>query len=158
MTDNEIIKALECCFDGYCEACAFDDDLNLKCKDNLIENALNLINRQKAEIERLQEQIGSLNKKYPCTVDVGDNCLVYARSLDDYDNLIGNISAEGIKEFWKKYRDTLVSNHQTYICLISKTQKNIGYLYDDIMSNGDNLVKEMTEQSVNYESSKTESK
>ena len=87
MTDNEIIKGLERWVKigaGGCKT-AF--------------NALNLIKCQKAEIDRLEEQIGSLNKAYPCTVDVGNNCLVYARSLDDYDNLIGDISAEGIKEF-----------------------------------------------------------
>ena len=54
MTDNEIIKALECCtgdFDG-CASCPLYDH----CCDRgykLIYYALDLINRQKAEIERL---------------------------------------------------------------------------------------------------------
>lgn len=55
MTDKEIIKALECCsnqkYISDCEKCkyfAFD------CKDTLIEQALDLINRQQAEIERLK--------------------------------------------------------------------------------------------------------
>ncbi|MGN0598670.1 MAG: hypothetical protein ACI4JK_02145 [Oscillospiraceae bacterium] len=53
MTDNEIIKALEHCsnqkYISDCEKCqyfAFD------CRDTLIEQALDLINRQKAEIEK----------------------------------------------------------------------------------------------------------
>ena len=56
MTDNEIIKALECCTKtefisdcAKCEMFAFD------CKDILIENAIDLINRQKAKIERLEK-------------------------------------------------------------------------------------------------------
>ena len=68
MTDNEIIKALECC----CEAELKEDCRKLKCPffDNESQNcmnvddedamnrfALSLINRQKAEIERLNESI-----------------------------------------------------------------------------------------------------
>ena len=56
MTDNEIMQALECCKDGeelhFCSACPLykhnpDDDF---CKENLSKNALDLINRQRAEI------------------------------------------------------------------------------------------------------------
>lgn len=55
MTDNEIIKALECCKNGLCANCP---RLNtpehiLHCKEQLMCEALDLINRQKAEIERL---------------------------------------------------------------------------------------------------------
>lgn len=101
MTDNDIIKALEHCMKptGECEECPLDNLCYGNCFDIVKEEALNLINRQKAEIERLQEEIGSLNKKYPCTVDVGNNCLVYARSLGDYEKFIGDVSAEAVKEF-----------------------------------------------------------
>lgn len=56
MTDNEIIKALDIC--GHLDACA-DCPLGClegvdKCMHTLLLNALDLINRQKAEIERLQ--------------------------------------------------------------------------------------------------------
>lgn len=54
MTDNEIIKALECCVKtefisdcAKCEMFAFD------CKDILIENALDLINRIQDEKQTL---------------------------------------------------------------------------------------------------------
>ena len=43
LTDNEIIKALECC--------------DLPVGETVLDGALNLINRQKAEIERLQKHI-----------------------------------------------------------------------------------------------------
>ncbi len=52
MTDNEIIKALECCVQGYCRGCAFDDGANFNCKDNVMESAFNLINNKNEEIER----------------------------------------------------------------------------------------------------------
>lgn len=55
MTDKQIIKALECCRNGLCTD---RPRLNtpahiLLCKEQLMCEALDLINRQKAEIERL---------------------------------------------------------------------------------------------------------
>ena len=57
MTDEQIIKALECCVDEYihsCDYCLFEkerDDDNL----NLVKYALALVNRQKAEISVLRK-------------------------------------------------------------------------------------------------------
>ena len=62
MTDNKIIKALECCmYDDYdyCKECLYRK--NKPCQENLIRDALNLINRQKAEIERQREYIELLD-------------------------------------------------------------------------------------------------
>ena len=52
MTDNEIIKALECCKKDDCDNCPNDFG---NCYANLSGYSLDLINRQKAEIERLKE-------------------------------------------------------------------------------------------------------
>jgi hypothetical protein len=53
MTDNEIIKALEYCnsqgITSECEKCK----VKKGCRSELLKNALDLINRQKSEIERL---------------------------------------------------------------------------------------------------------
>ena len=61
MTDNEIIKALECCAkdEWNCDCnCPFFE----KCSKTLMaKSSLNLINRQKAEIERLNKNIDGLN-------------------------------------------------------------------------------------------------
>lgn len=57
MIDNEIKKALECCMKTeFISDCAKCEMLAFDCKDTLIENALNLINRQKAEIESLKHR------------------------------------------------------------------------------------------------------
>ena len=53
LTDNEIIKALECCKTGNCDECPFYG-VKEDCEVELPEEALNLANRLKAEIERLQ--------------------------------------------------------------------------------------------------------
>ena len=56
MTDNEIIKALECCSyattNRDCEKCSYYPDED--CTKKQCADIINLINRQKAEIERLR--------------------------------------------------------------------------------------------------------
>ena len=57
MNDNEIIKALEAHFEKeqVCRNCPFNEDGD--CCVTLLENAFDLINRQKADIERLQTEL-----------------------------------------------------------------------------------------------------
>ena len=57
MTDNEIIKALECCKKDDCDNCPNDFG---NCCANLSGCSLDLINRQQAEIERLKIENQSL--------------------------------------------------------------------------------------------------
>ena len=56
MTDKEISKALECCKKpvgaGACKDCPLDK--GRPCTTTMIENALDIINRQQAEIVRLK--------------------------------------------------------------------------------------------------------
>lgn len=61
LTDSEIVKALELCFTdnfGDCEGCPLKDkrDDLFSCMRTKQEFTLDLINRQKAEIERLQNR------------------------------------------------------------------------------------------------------
>lgn len=66
MTDNEIIKALECCgSNGWgekderpCDKCPMQDCED--CEVELPDYALGLVNRQKAEIEKLKVQNAKL--------------------------------------------------------------------------------------------------
>ena len=58
MTDNEIIKSLECCSsnatgDEHCNDCPYN--FTEYCGEESAKDILDLINRQKAEIERLQK-------------------------------------------------------------------------------------------------------
>lgn len=56
-TDEEIIKTLECCADSknyQCNKCPLYADCE---KASIAENALDLINRQKSEIEELKNYI-----------------------------------------------------------------------------------------------------
>ena len=59
-TDNEIIKALECCKSQECGECSrlcndFPD--SHECKVDLMEKVYSLINCQRAEIERLNVEL-----------------------------------------------------------------------------------------------------
>ena len=92
MTDNEIIKALECCFggEGLCprQQCPFYE----KCKndESLAMYALDLIKRQKAEIERLKAE-----------ADMADG---YADALEE------RAKSEAIKEFAERLKEKVNAN------------------------------------------------
>lgn len=87
MTDKQIIKALECCNDNY--SCPIDCPLYEDDRDCLLalnKPVLDLINRQKAEIEELRAINESLKTDRPLLVKI-------ART-------------EAVKEFAKKLRVT----------------------------------------------------
>ncbi len=85
MTDEEIIKALKCCNDGVCEYCPISGN---DCIQKSRDEAIDLINRQKAEIERLQKENEEANKLvlYGKTeLEKGLNTLVEAEKLHRLD-------------------------------------------------------------------------
>lgn len=63
MTDNEIIKVLECCRDCKCKDCPCYNKETDGCKELDEQDILDLINRQKAEIKRLREENEIKNSK-----------------------------------------------------------------------------------------------
>ena len=92
MTDNEIIKALECCSGkSPCSECPGD-----KVGCAIEQPALDLINRQKAEIERYKHSIKLLEKDVAdakadtvkefakFVIDKSVNGVVYASDIVDY--------------------------------------------------------------------------
>jgi hypothetical protein len=117
MTDNEIIKALECCMDemGCKKGCpCFDPKAKgSNCtisKIGIEKIALDLINRQQAEIERLEK--------------VND-------SFTDIGKLYSEVKAEAIKEF----ADRLKINYSKPLFAVGS--------YNEFIREVDNLVKEM---------------
>ncbi len=109
MTDNDIIKALECCLKGdydkiinaLCAKCPYCK--NTDCKLILQQDVLDLINRQKAEIERLQkiilgfmDEVGTWSNKYD--VDISNIHKLPLLAKEDF-NIKNKIKSEAIKEF-----------------------------------------------------------
>lgn len=115
MTDNEIIKALECCStdirENTCPVCAFYK--KHRCSTLMLNAASDLINRQKAEIERLEKEITE-----------------YKLRMEMLSNTVNEIKSEAIKEFAEqlKKRFYLLGGS----CVVNTLQI-------------DNLVKGMTE-------------
>lgn len=109
MTDNEIIKALECCSVdpssgkyADCKNCPLDILDSANCFWFVIQkNALDLINRQKAEIERLKTSRNDDRHKF-CNL-IG-NVLVYSSTLEDYNNFRKEIKAAAVGEFVERFR------------------------------------------------------
>jgi hypothetical protein len=118
MTENEIIKALECCNSterGHClNKCPYYN-YSANCTQSMINDALDFINRQKAEIERLRKAI----KVQDIMIEQQDYKLKQAKS-------------EAIKEFAELVK--------------MEFYKEFDELIPSIMADRiDNLVKEMTE-------------
>lgn len=56
MTDSEIIKALECCANfAQCTGCGYYKERDRCCVDAVMQDAVSMLKRQQAEIERLQD-------------------------------------------------------------------------------------------------------
>ena len=119
MTDNEIIKALECCNDGWnCKSCAFDDEGKSmsKCTSELAKAALDLIYRQQEEIVRLSNFVTE------------ERCREIAK---EYFQPIAKQTRDGIiKEFADRAVIELTANYSDEYC----------HWIDDTI---DSLVKEM---------------
>ena len=150
MTDNEIIKALECCTKtefisdcAKCEMFAFD------CKDILIENAIDLINRQKAEVERLEDKIfvleNDLEKAENLSDALGNDIDIKLNYIYDLEEKIETVESEAIKEFANRFAKELSEFDMSSVGLPDYDRG-----YKDCMTNIedtiDNLVKEMTEE------------
>ena len=139
MNDADIIKALECCFTlGRCEDCPmyadgwFSQSRNA-CRAKLMGDSLDLINRQKEEIERLQ--------------GYNENLLTANTALS---NEILDIKSESIKEFAERLRNKFFNYYDGLTENTSKSCHNGDSLMfyevaDMIVDCIDNLVKEMTE-------------
>lgn len=164
MTDNEIIKALELCANRTihsCKSCPCNSS-GCACNEKLNGGALDLINRQNAEIERLENELhgkvdyiheqreviddlkGKYNKKkitVECTFDKEQlEKIVRDCVKRGYELQINEIRNEAIREFAK---------------LIKENSKTLSYvIYSDLHFNNtlDNLVKEMTEGENGYNS------
>ena len=135
MTDEQIIKALEyCCgnitFDSDCSThgcyqVSLPEDRNGDirwCRQWLMKDALDLVNRQKADIKRMKKIISYLKESIDC-------------SRKEYNRLLSKLQqakSEAIKEFAERLKK--------YLCL--DLREGISVVTID---NIDKIVKEMTE-------------
>lgn len=112
MTDTEITKALWCCVNGnQCSKCPLRA---MNCSDNVaMAFAIDLINRQKAEIERLKNENNILSKNADTAFQDGLN-----EAQDLYaEQIKSEIITEAIKEFAERLCDGRVSNDLVVIAV-----------------------------------------
>lgn len=110
-TDEEVVKALEFCLQGdSCFGCCpyddGDDDCTY-CTSKLARDALDLINRQKAEIERLQDDRDGKIKSLAAAFNI-------AEAEERVEAYIRSQKSEVIKEFaerLKKQATSICSGH-----------------------------------------------
>lgn len=95
MTDNDVIKGLECLRgkEMLCVSCPYFRAKGLKCRMQVANDVLDLINRQKAEIERL--------KSYKNLYE--DSKAEYLETI----KAIKNYKAEVIKAFAERLKENL---------------------------------------------------
>ena len=129
MTDNEIIKALEClrgnAFD--CGECPYCSCYPAPCEQQVAKDALSLINRQKEEIERL--------KNRDLQVEVSEK-------------LEREIKAEAVKKFADRLKEQDGYNNHVFddcasILVPKEYLKGRDEKIKEVWTTIDNLVKEM---------------
>lgn len=132
MTDNEIIKALECCIeDEDCAHCPSIKEMPY-CSNDIIVGALNLIKRQQAEIERLN----SANDK-----NFSQWNILAEKTKQHYADLYNEakdiLKSEAVKEFGDRLKNKIKIECNPYCKPTSDYGTGIA-----IMRYIDNLVKE----------------
>ena len=149
MTDKEIIQALECCIsDENCESCPLHHEkIENACILTVVEfykEILALINRQQAEIEKLNVELVGMRGACNSYKMHYDNAQAEIERLNirlrkeqhqfaDIGKMYSEIRTEAIKEFAERLTDRLKGNGGLY----SVTTMNT-YI--------DNLVKEMVSE------------
>ena len=152
MTDNEIVKGLECCRNNaredeckYCLSCPMahcdlDEDEELNCLDAVYKRALDLINRQKAEIEKYRVNNNALKRAVEVLKKDLDNSNAEIERLtkanerfaEEFDAYYASVKCKAYKEFAERLCEGRVSNDPVVIA----------------------VKVELEEMTVNYESSK----
>ena len=163
LTESEIVKLLECCKKSQCSNCEYSkkcdgytqvnyaldlitrqktENENLKVENQSLRSAANSLKMHyeeaQAEVERLKRELdlvieNSISARYPHCVLCGNGAIL-TKSLEEYDELIADISAEAYKEFAEKVKEFM---HNKFKALD-------GYEFEYITeSDIYNLVKEM---------------
>lgn len=151
MTDDEIMKALECCIkddeDIYelivCNKCPLCDEVG--CTDLLRDLALDLINRQQTEIEKLKDEVAKARSKalleafskfaghsdyHGDTILCVLSCMAEGKEVRNATPLDSSkIKADIVKDFAERLKEIVKFTDDTYECWEIE-----GYI--------DNLVKE----------------
>ena len=157
MTDEQIVKALEYCSSsdlGQCKDCPFYE----QCENDelLAKYTLDLINRQKAEIERLQKLqnptgAGGFKVENGKVVYYSDVLNGYRHEYKDLDEIVKELNLymqtdyknlELISHYQHKAQTTKAETIKEFAKRLKEKSKN-GFQFWVTVDDIDNLVKEM---------------
>ena len=165
LTDNEIIKALECCgVNRDCSGCPKEKE-SYGCYFVLCGGALDLINRKKAEIEELQrknlscnEEIKQLNVELQAMRGATNSYKVEAERLKEFiredQGLILKLTGEPVDEYNQKIKTETIKEFAERLTntICEKVDQSLDnpdgndYFITDVYTDIDNLVKEMIQR------------
>lgn len=151
MTDNEIIKFMQCVMgnDANCSECEYQKTLPFpSCRRMCAKNALDLINRQKAEIERLEKEIKDKERAYNDEFCSRKEWQTKCRELLKEKQIT---KSEAIKDFAERLKEGIQENHYYTSTEDMGNRKRYVHITNikDFSQYIDNLVKEMTEVNKN---------
>ena len=106
MTDNDIIKALEICRNenGICSDCPYSDDYT-NCNTRIAKDSIDLINRQKEEIERLTAML-----------EAAEDYLYPLPFKNAFDDELAKAKSEAIKEFAERLKNAFPEGNRDNKC------------------------------------------
>ena len=143
MTDKEIIKAFECCVSPGCDNCPYDKYEQLEpCHQILMKDALDLINRQKFQLDNYSHNVRNMSKDF-----IEQQRVIYRQQAEierlqrllqqEYkstSSLTKKCYKDGIKEFAERLKEFMHT----------KFKDLDAYEFEYVTENDiDNLVKEM---------------
>lgn len=161
MTYDEIVKALECCIkddeDIYdlnvCNKRMLYDDT--RCTNHLRDLALDLINRQQTEIEKLKYEVAKARSKalleafskfaghsdyHGDTILCVLSCMAERKEVKNATPLDSSkIKADIVKEFAERLKENISDDCH----IVSDEGEYVGYDCADVINCIDNLIKEM---------------
>lgn len=112
MTDNEIIKAFKCITYGEIDKCLrCPYDVYKECETFVYEDALELIKRQRAEIERLKVEKDNLIKTY-------SECQI--AFLREFVEKLGKRFASNGELSWTAYHSVMDSMEELFASMTGK--------------------------------------
>ena len=147
MTDEQIVKALECCslIQGECKECPCDCVMDCDCKEMLLREAFYLINRQKARIKEFDEkivmQMGLIEHQKAEIERLQCSAKRHGKRLGSLIHHLETAKSEAYKEFAERFKEkasSAVTSCQGYEIYETKQ-------YQISAVGLDNLLKELTE-------------
>ena len=149
LTDNEIVKALECCIDCKCKECPCYKNIEgeKRCTEIDEEEILDLINRLKAQKKELDEKLiiqkGLIDTQKAEIERLQKECICLEEQRNAYKDIVDTCETGAIKEFAERLKI------EAFECDVSFGYGKECYQQAVAVIEIDNLVKEMTEVNEN---------